>query len=122
MKEKDRSCPRKRFREDLVRQLKNWRGSGERLVVCLDANEDIYSKSIGKALTDPDGLGMVEVVGEFTGKKVGATFYRGKKPIDGVWATPDILWSPTPKPAGITHAPTTWMSGVARIPSIGFFP
>ena len=24
MKEKDRSCPRKRFREDLVRQLKKW--------------------------------------------------------------------------------------------------
>ena len=69
MKEKDRSCPRKQFREDLVRQLKKWRDSGERLVVCMDANKDIYSKSIGKALTDPEGLGMAEVVGEFTGKK-----------------------------------------------------
>ena len=89
-KEKDRSCPRKRFREDLVRQLKKWRESGERLVVCMDANEDIYAKSIGKALTDTEGLDMAEVVGEFTGKRVGATYYRGKKPIDGIWATRDI--------------------------------
>ena len=33
---------------------------------------------------------MSEVVGDFTGKKVGATFYRGKKPIDGIWATRDV--------------------------------
>ena len=33
---------------------------------------------------------MAEVVGEFTGKRVGATFYRGKKPIDRIWATRDL--------------------------------
>jgi hypothetical protein len=33
---------------------------------------------------------MVEVVGEFTGEKIGATFFRGSKPIDGIWATKDI--------------------------------
>ena len=66
-KEKDKSCPRKIFREDLVRQLKRWRDSGERLVICIDANEDIYAKIIGKALTDIEGLDMAEVVREFTG-------------------------------------------------------
>ena len=89
-KEKDTSCPRKRFRDDLVRQLAKWRDSGERLVVCMDVNEDIYAKSIGKALTDTEGLDMAEVVGEFTGKRVGATYYRGRKPIDGIWATRDM--------------------------------
>ena len=49
MKEKDRSCPRRRFCEDLVRQLKKWRDSGEHLVVCIDSNEDIYYKGPGKA-------------------------------------------------------------------------
>ena len=34
---------------------------------------------------------MGEAVGDFTGKKVGATFFRGKKPIDGVWTTADIV-------------------------------
>ena len=63
MKQKDRTCPRKRFREDLVRQLKKWRANGDRIIVCMDANEDIYRKSIGKAVTDVDGLNMTEVVG-----------------------------------------------------------
>ena len=34
---------------------------------------------------------MQEVVGAFTGKKLGATFFRGTKPIDAVWATPDVV-------------------------------
>jgi hypothetical protein len=33
---------------------------------------------------------MSEVVGDFTGTLVGATFFRGSKQIDGVWATKDI--------------------------------
>ena len=56
----------------------------------MDANEHIYQKSIGKALTDADGLNMREVVGEFTGQKIGPTYFRGSKPIDAVWATPDV--------------------------------
>jgi hypothetical protein len=42
-----------------------------------------------------DGLNMSEVVGDFTGKKLGPTFFRGSKPIDGIWATRDII---------VTHA------------------
>jgi cation transport regulator ChaC len=38
---------------------------------------------------------MSEVVGDFTSKKLGATFFRGSKPIDGVWATRDL---------NVTHA------------------
>ena len=30
---------------------------------------------------------MIEAVGNYTGKKFGATFLRGTKPIDGVWVT-----------------------------------
>jgi hypothetical protein len=58
------------------------------LIVCLDANEHIHKKSIGKALTDIDCLAMREVVGDFTHQPVGP---RGSKPINGVWATSDIL-------------------------------
>jgi hypothetical protein len=72
---KDLSCPRKRFREDLVKQLEEWRNMGDRLIVCLDTNKDIYKKSIGKALTNKDGLHLSEEVGDFTGKRFGATFF-----------------------------------------------
>ena len=57
----------------------------------MDANKDIYRKSLGKSITERDGLNMNEVVGTFTGKTIGATLFRGSKPIDAVWETPDIV-------------------------------
>jgi len=33
---------------------------------------------------------MKEVLGSFTGEKLGATYFRGSRPIDGIWATDDI--------------------------------
>jgi hypothetical protein len=89
-KEQDLTCPRIRFRQDLIAQLQHWRNSGDRIVVCLDANSDIYKKELGQALVSEDGLNMSEVVGDYTGKQIGPTFFRGQKPIDGVWATKDL--------------------------------
>ena len=57
----------------------------------MDANEDIYKKSIGKDLVGNEDLCMGEAVGNFTGKKGEATFFRDKKPIDGVWITADVV-------------------------------
>ncbi len=69
--------------------------------MCLDTNEHIYRKGIGKSLTDIEGLAMKEVVGEFTGKAIGTTFFQGSKPINGVWATSDItLCNAAIMPAG----------------------
>ena len=87
---KDVTCPRVRFREDLIRQLEKWRKDGERLILCLDANEHIYRGEFGRQITNRDGLGMKEVVGEFTARQLGATYFRGSEPIDGVWTTGDI--------------------------------
>ncbi len=92
---KDTTCPRKRFHDDLLKQLNKWLQEGDRLIVYMDANKDIHKKSIGKSLTSREGLNMVEVVGEFTGRRIGATFFRGSKPIDGIWVTPDLV---------VTHA------------------
>ena len=80
------------MRKDLVEQLQKWRGDGDRIVLGMDANEDIYKKGLGKILTDPEGLGLTEAVGAFTGKKIGATYFRNQsnKPIDAIWTTPDI--------------------------------
>jgi hypothetical protein len=70
--------------------MEKWRKDGERLILCLDANENIYRGDLGQRLTDRDGLGMKEVVGEFTAIQLGATYFRGSEPIDGIWATGDI--------------------------------
>jgi hypothetical protein len=47
-------------------------------------------KSIGKALTNLEGLAIREVVGTFTGKQLGPTYSRGSTPIYSIWATSDI--------------------------------
>jgi hypothetical protein len=41
-KRDDHTCPRKKFHDDLIGQLKKWRENRDRLVVCMDANENIY--------------------------------------------------------------------------------
>jgi hypothetical protein len=87
---RDLTCSRTKFREDLVAQLQRWCEKGDRLIVCLDTNKDIYKKTLGKALININGLAMKEVVGDFTHTQVGTTFFRGSKPIDGIWATLDI--------------------------------
>ncbi len=87
---KDDTCPHARFREDLLCQMKQWRKDGEWLILCLDANENIYRGELGRRLTKLDGLGMKEVVGEFTARQLGASYFRGSKPIDGVWTTGNI--------------------------------
>jgi hypothetical protein len=59
-------------------------------VLCLDANENIYRAELGWQLMDLHGLEMMEVVGEFMGKQLGTTFFRGSEPIDAIWVTSDL--------------------------------
>ena len=82
---------KKRFVNYLIKQLETQREEGARIVLCADANENIYDKGLGKRLTSALGLKMKEVVGSCTGQQVGATFFRGSKPIDGIWATSDLF-------------------------------
>ena len=53
----------------------------------MDVNEDIYCKSSGRALAMSEYLQIIEAVGNYTGTKIGARFFKGTKPIDGVWVT-----------------------------------
>jgi hypothetical protein len=49
---KDDTCPRARFSDDLLHQLKRWRKDGERLILCMDANKNIYQGKSGQQLKD----------------------------------------------------------------------
>jgi hypothetical protein len=70
--------------------MRQWRWAGERLILCLDANKNIYLGKLGRELMDLHGLGMKEVMGEFTTRQLGTTYFRGSMPIDAVWATSDV--------------------------------
>ena len=76
LKEKYRTCPRKRIQDGLIRQLKYLREEGYQIILCMDANKDIYKKILGKSITARYELNMKEVVRTFTGKNIVATFFR----------------------------------------------
>ncbi len=73
--------------------LKEWRAAGDRLIVCLNASENIFMQALGKMLTDPEGLQIIEAVGRYMGTKIGPTYFRGHLPINGIWTTPDVTIS-----------------------------
>ena len=76
-KKNDRTCPLKLFRRDLEALLKKHRAVGDKIMLFMDHK-------------NPDGLAMKEAVYDFTGEKIGPTFFRGSRPIDGLWITDDI--------------------------------
>ena len=76
-KKKDLTCPNKLFRQHLVHQIKKWRKEGDRIILFMDHNEHTYDGPLGRALSDPKGVGLQEAVLRHTGKRTGATFFRG---------------------------------------------
>ena len=93
MKKQDLTCPRTLFRRHLTAALEKWRAAGERLVLFMDHNEHVYDGTLGKMLGDREGLNLREVILDKTGVQTGATFFRGSQPIDGLWASSDLVIS-----------------------------
>jgi hypothetical protein len=56
----------------------------------MDHNEHTYNWPLGRALANTSGLALKEAVLQHTGKRTGATFFRGSKPIDGLWVSSKI--------------------------------
>jgi hypothetical protein len=56
----------------------------------MDHNEHTYNGPLGRVLVDMEGLGLQEAVLRHTGKRTGATFFRGSKPINGLWVTSNL--------------------------------
>jgi hypothetical protein len=90
MKKKDLTCPNKLFRQNLVHHLKKWCLEGDRIILFMDHNKHTYDGPLGRALLDPGGLALQEAVLQHTGRRTGATFFRGSKPINGLWVTSNI--------------------------------
>ncbi len=56
----------------------------------MDHNKHVYDGALGRALSDSEGLNLQEVILKHTGTRTGATFFRGSKPIDGLWISSDL--------------------------------
>ena len=85
----DERNPRELFRHNLIKQLKEWRRAGDKIILMLDANEDMDVGPLSRMLRHRS-LGMKEIVKTRTGQRSPATYFRGSKPIDGAWCTPYV--------------------------------
>lgn len=90
MAEKDMTCPRRCFKMDLITIIKQWHSDGHHIIVCLDMNDHVYHTRLGHALVDSDDLDLRETILSHSGQHLTATYFCGSKPIDAVWATPDV--------------------------------
>jgi hypothetical protein len=90
MKKKDLTCPRILFRRHLIATIDKWRRAGERIILFMDHNKHVYDGTLGKALSNREGLHLQEVILKQTGIPTGATFFRGSHPIDGLWTSDDL--------------------------------
>jgi hypothetical protein len=89
-KKNNLTCPNKLFHQHLIQQLKKWHSKGDRIILFIDHNKHTYDGPLGRALGDMEGLRLQETVLRHTGKRTGATFFRGSKPINGLWVLSDI--------------------------------
>jgi hypothetical protein len=89
-KKKGLTCPLILFQKHLVKQLREWRASGEKIVLFMDHNEHVIEGQLGKALADKDGLDLQEAVLSYTGASPGEIFFWSLCPIDGLWVSSDL--------------------------------
>ncbi len=62
-------------RKHLIMHIKQWRASGERIVLFMDHNEHVIEGSLGKALANKDRPDLRETIRLHTGASPGATFF-----------------------------------------------
>jgi hypothetical protein len=89
-KKKDLACPNKLFCQHLLKQLQEWRTAGDQIILFMDHNKHTYNGPLGRALADKSSLGLHKAVLHHTGTQTGPTFFRGSKPIDGLWVSSNI--------------------------------
>ena len=80
-------CPKKNFRADLDKILTEWRNKGDRVILFIDANENLKRDAI-KKLTKKHN--MHDMVKKYSGLPGPPTFFRGSTQIDGVFATDEV--------------------------------
>ena len=80
-------CPRALFRRDLIASVQEWKQAGERVIVMLDANENLARGHLSRAFRS---MGLRDLVHERTQTAGPATWFRGRHQIDGVFATAGV--------------------------------
>ncbi len=89
-KGKDLICPLILFQKHLVKQIKDWQGTEDRIILFIDHNKHVINKPLGRDLADREGLDLREAILHHTGTSPGATVFQGSKPIHGLWISSNL--------------------------------
>ena len=83
--------PFKMFCDDLCEVLTTWRSKGDRIILMMDANDNVFNGKLSKRLAE-EPIGMKEAVHGLKHGQGPSTHFRNTKsvPIDGIWHTPEI--------------------------------
>ena len=85
------TTPFKMFCDDLCEVLKTWRSKGDRIILMMDANDNVFKGKLSKRLADKP-IEMKEAVHGVKPGQGPNTHSSNTKlvPIDGIWHTPEI--------------------------------
>jgi hypothetical protein len=89
-KKKDLTCPLILFCRNLVKQLRQWRASGDRIALFMDHNEHVIEGKLGKVLADREGLDLHEAFLSHIRASLGMTFFWVLRSMDGLWVSSNL--------------------------------
>ena len=81
--------PKKMFADDLLAVIRRWRKAGDRVILMMDANENVLDGNMCKQFKEDD-IRMVEAVHSQEPGHGPKTFFRGQQSIDGIWVSTDL--------------------------------
>lgn len=78
--------PRKLMQLDFIEQLKTWLGQGDRIILYMDANENVFDGPLCSQLA---ALGFTPMAHQLHGK-IPNTHVEGSECIEEIWASPGV--------------------------------
>ncbi len=78
------------IRNHLIKQIKEWRVAGDRIILFMDHSKHAINGQLEKALADKEGLDLQEAIMQHMGMSPGASFFQGSRPIDGLWISSNL--------------------------------
>ena len=78
------------FCDDLCTLLQDWQSQNDRIILLMDANNNVHNGTLSKRLAG-DLIQMKEAVHKVKRGQGPNTHIRGSEPFDGIWHTPELL-------------------------------
>ena len=80
--------PRQQFDSDLVELLTNWQNDVIKIILSIDANENIMEGDFHDLMLE---LGLVNIHDAYGNEPIPPTHDRGSHPISGMYASPTLI-------------------------------